>query len=936
MARGATFLARCAQAPAWILGVATFLTVASPFLQVAANAADTAVIGRGDAAVTTFAGAKVWGEVPEGVHPLDRTFIDTGGAVLRVFDLTRLAGPPAGQVANAPAVFRATAGDLGQVFGVALDSDTAKRTPNIYVTATSLFGLQIVSQSGERLVKGEPHARWMPGQFGVSGGGGPGSIWKIDGATGAISLFANITHDGRDNAGPGLGAIAYDPGTSQLFVTDLESGLIHRLGLDGKDRGTFDHGTTGRAAAGLEAIAYDDADRMSIENPHFNIEDPFTWGFADARRRVFAVAIEGKRLYYSVAKPLQIWSVGLTADGGFADDARPEIDVANVPYGNLVTDILFDGPDKLYLSQRGEVAGSYDYAVLAKLQTPVVRRYAWSESAQRWSEVAEEFAIGLKPPYRSTDGGIALNYGYDPEGNIDYGKCRETLWTTGEHLREGEDDERVAKGGARHVHGLQGTGKGNSLPANTPPYAAWYIDDDDLNAADVYGRVGDIAIFEPCDGPTGAEPEEPVEPPPYPLPTPPGPGVWIEKQCAPAAFGGQVHCVITVTNSGSTLPDAPVSFFDAATILAGPGAGGAVIIAAAAPDVPQWVCSATPTPDLTCTLPPELLPPGVSRSVEVTVDTGPLLAGGNHGFRNCASLATPWSGVDCDEGGTNIVIIKTAPAACVPGANCTFGVTITNTGGEPFAGDLLLSDAMFMGPAAPLLAPITGIVPPLGCAPAPAALPFSCVAPIALAPGESKGFAITATMPAGPPGGYWARNCIAASAPGAPPPALPPLAGGIDTAVSCAWAPVGAPAPLSNIKIGKTALNAAKCAKMPGDVILCSYEIHLVNDGPSPFHDVITFNEMVPAAATLTVVARRGLALAPRRSMPAAPIRSPPSTFPRAARSPSRSRSAFRLRRSRWGAAGCRTRWRSLRQPPARATISMAATTRRSPSPTRS
>ncbi len=425
MARGAAFLVRRKPAPVWSFGVATLVIVACAFLQVAANAADTAIIHRGDAAVTTFSGAKVWGKVPEGVHPLDRTFIDTGGAVLRVFDLTKLAGPPAGQVANGPAVFRVTAGDVGQVFGVALDSDTAKRTPNIYVTATSLFGLQIVSQSGERLVKGEPHARWMPGQFGVSGGGGPGSIWKIDGTTGAISLFADITHDGKDNAGPGLGGIAYDPGTSQLFVTDLETGLIHRLGLDGRDRGTFDHGTTGRAAAGLEAIAYDAADRMSIDSPRFNIEEPFTWGFADARRRVFAVAVEGKRLYYSVAKPLQIWSVGLNADGSFADDARSEIDLADVPYGNLVTDILFDGPDRLYLSQRGEVAGSYDYAVMAKLQTPIVRRYAWNDSTQRWSEAADEFAIGLKPPYRSTDGGIALGYGYDPDGNIDYGKCRE-------------------------------------------------------------------------------------------------------------------------------------------------------------------------------------------------------------------------------------------------------------------------------------------------------------------------------------------------------------------------------------------------------------------------------------------------------------------------------------------------------------------------------
>ena len=119
------------------------------------------------------------------------------------------------------------------MFGITLDSETAAKTPNIYVAATSLFGLQIVAAAGERLVKGEPGAHWMPGQFGVGSGGGPGSIWKIDGTTGTAALFANLKHGGKDNAAPGLGAIAYDPDTHQLFAADLEFGLINRLGRDG-------------------------------------------------------------------------------------------------------------------------------------------------------------------------------------------------------------------------------------------------------------------------------------------------------------------------------------------------------------------------------------------------------------------------------------------------------------------------------------------------------------------------------------------------------------------------------------------------------------------------------------------------------------------------------------------------------------------------------
>ena len=809
-----------------------------------------AIINRGDAAVTGFSGAKVWGKVPADVSPTDITYIDTAGAVLRLFDLDKLGGPPTGMLANAPSTFQVTAGDVGQVFGVALDSETAKRTPNIYLTSTSLFGLQIVAKDGRRLVNGERGARWMPGQFGVLKGGGPGSVWKIDGASGAVSLFANLQYEGKGNAGPGLGTAAYDPASEQIFVTDLEFGLIHRLGLDGSERSSFDHGTTGRAGAGLETIPYDAARRMGIERPEFNVEDPFTWGLADARRRVFAVAVQNGRVYYTVAKPLQVWSVGLNSDGSFADDARAEFDIKDTPNDNVVTSIVFDGPDTLYLSQRGGLTGSYDYSIFAKLEKPVVRRYARKDGETRWSEEVGEFAVGLKLPHRSTLGGLALSYGYDTDGNIDYRKCRETLWTTGEHLRERDGDTRGNKDGARAVHGLQATSKGNVRPANAPPYQTWFVDNDgQFDDADFYSRVGDIAIYDPCDELPVAEVAPPLSPPPAPLPHS---GVWIDKVCTPAPFGGPIHCTITVTNSGSTMPEDPITIWDAAAILAGPGAGGAVTISAVVPDIPQWLCSAVPTANLSCTLAPELLSPGASHSIDVTVDTGPLLAAGNHGFRNCAVLGAPWYGEACAEGGTQLVVVKTAPAACALGGDCTFGIKITNTGSLPFNGDVVLSDSMFMGGGAALPAPITAIAPPLGCAPAPAAVPFSCTAPLTLAAGASQTFDITATMPLGPAPGYWARNCIAVSAPGVVPPVLPP-AMPAPSNVSCAWVPVGAPLPLNNLRLSKTALNAGKCAKAPGNIILCDYEIGLTNDGPSPYHGMLSVDETVPAASTLTI-----------------------------------------------------------------------------------
>ena len=63
-----------------------------------------------------------------------------------------------------------------------------------------------------------------------------------------LRVFATVTLNGRPNSGPGLGNIAYDKWTKQIFVSDLETGMIHRFGAaDASDRGFYDHGTQGRA-----------------------------------------------------------------------------------------------------------------------------------------------------------------------------------------------------------------------------------------------------------------------------------------------------------------------------------------------------------------------------------------------------------------------------------------------------------------------------------------------------------------------------------------------------------------------------------------------------------------------------------------------------------------------------------------------------------------
>lgn len=763
------------------------------------------VLQRGDAAVTGFSGTKPETNIPDDVHPLDRTFIDLDGASVRIFGLSDLGTAPRGQVSDVPALRDVKAGEVGQVFGIALGDRPDGRAPDIYVTATSMYGLQIVAADGkggfDRLLQGAKGAQFMPGQFGKDGT--PGSIYKIDGVSGAVSLFADVRTDDQVNSGPALGNIAYDAKSKQLFVSDLETGLIHRITLDGKDRDTYDHGEIGRKAAGLDAVSYDPNRRMSIESPAFDGEDSATWGFADERRRVFGVGVSRERLYYAVAEGPSIWSVSIDDEGDFGNDPRIELDVPNSPPGTNITSITFDGAGMMYLAQRGAVTGSYDYTAFANAQSAKLVRYRWDDKEGRWSKVPEEYAVGLGGDYRSTLGGVALNYGYDKFGRIDYGRCRQTVWTTGEHLREGADVARVSTGGAKTLHGLQGMYKSRVRPQNEPPYESWFTDYNGLeDDPATYGQVGAIAIYAPCDGAAS----EPAQGAPLVTPEiigiePPAddPGIIIDKRCFGGVPGGKVRCKIDVKNVMDQAPGEDVVIKDLTKVLVGPDAGDLVPVVAVDVPFPAILCSATPTPDFACTIPAALLSAGVTISIEVWVDTHDLTLNGNVGFRNCAKINHPNGfGKACAEGGADIVVEKIGPGTCDAGGTCKFGLRIANVGSMPFSGDVLLADAMFIGGGAPAV-PVTSVTPPIACSAGDTAqLPFTCQTSLSLMPGEDHIHWVEVTMPA--PGGYEAENCFGALDPtliaiGPVPPGLFEAGTGNPSCVTVV-VPAPAPAPI--------------------------------------------------------------------------------------------------------------------------------------------
>jgi hypothetical protein len=448
-----------------------------------ASAQEPGFMASGDMVVTGFPGTR---PPADGSGAIEKTFIDIEGASLRVFDVSA-PGVPRAQLLEREPKYQAFAGEIGLVFGIALDDAPS---PSIYTTATTAFGVNIVGPDldgdglPDRITIGQPDAQFMEGQFGTALGGGPGSVWRIDGVTGEISLFATIDSGGQPNSGAGLGNIAYDPSHYQLYVSDLDSGIITRLGMAGGVLGTFDHGAQGRPAAGLDPVIVDPANRMDITSPGFDADNPDTWGFADPQRRVWGLAYYRHRLYYAVEDGIQIWSVDIAPDGSFGGDARLEIE--SVPGGFPVSDILFTPRGRMVVAQRGGIQGSFDYSQFHSPKTNRVQRYRKDQTGN-WVPEPEEYAIGFPVDHQNASGGVGLS-------------CSAVLWSSGDALRDNPElADQLAAGGPAIVHGVQGNGLSLVRPRNVPPFSSYFVDyDGQFEDVEKAGHVGDVEVFRRC------------------------------------------------------------------------------------------------------------------------------------------------------------------------------------------------------------------------------------------------------------------------------------------------------------------------------------------------------------------------------------------------------------------------------------------------------
>ncbi|MBL9149771.1 MAG: hypothetical protein JNM94_13860 [Phycisphaerae bacterium] len=294
---------------------------------------------------------------------------------------------------------------LGQVFGLALDDDVP---PNIYISATTVYGK----------FTGSPY------QF---GSGGAGGIYRIDGTTGAISLFYSLPI-----GEPSIGNICFDAASQRLYVTEMDEGLIYAIPkIPGPPVTTYDHGVVGRASALLPPIS----------------GDMPTTAFTKLGRRVWGVQAYAGRLYYAVyfedkGRPStvdsnEIWSIGLDAGNTPFDvsDIRKEFNVpawGSTNHSNPVSSIAFSCTGKMLLAERTKQA---DFGTPLPLgsDSHQSRVLEYELAGSTWALSPRSFFVGDYQSQTNCSGGA--DYGCDPTVDCDpQANPFETVVATGDAL----------------------------------------------------------------------------------------------------------------------------------------------------------------------------------------------------------------------------------------------------------------------------------------------------------------------------------------------------------------------------------------------------------------------------------------------------------------------------------------------------------------------
>jgi len=285
----------------------------------------------------------------------------------------------------------------GGVFGLTLDS-----FGNIYTAASTIYGTLAE----------------------------PDRIYKVDGVTAEISVFAELP-----NAGPAFGNINYDCVSETIYVANHEDCRIYQVEMNGDIRSTYHHGSG------------------DVTNGPPNDPGEPDGVFCPLGDRIWAVQSHYGRLYYSVwwedsgrqnpNEQNEIWSVAYVDDQGIPDPATAELE-ATVPglqgntYSNPISDISFAATGWMLGAERSMHG---DTQTGAHQSTT----YEFQQMNGTWQVIGTTYVVGELP--NSSSGGVDHDF---EEGGY--------VWMTGDALDFYTPDV---------VYGVQGTPYGGGDITNS-------------------------------------------------------------------------------------------------------------------------------------------------------------------------------------------------------------------------------------------------------------------------------------------------------------------------------------------------------------------------------------------------------------------------------------------------------------------------------------
>ncbi len=378
-----------------------------------------------------------------------------------------------------------TARRMGLVFGIAID-----KRGNIFVAASRIYGIQGIT--GDT----------APGLWGSAGSGG---VYRIDRATGNVTDFittnnaASYTTAGGNsnkipNTGSGLGNLAYDKNTEQLFVTNFEDGKIYRLSGLTQNTGTI-------APAPYDPFNPDDG------LPGFSDPGLKPGNGNQIGERIWGIGVFNGRVYFSVwAEDVgrfgrgltnSIHSVAITAAGTLnGTTLRKEVDIPNMPgrpWSNPVSDIEFSSGGRMLVAERSQLDQSVpasvndlvDIGQQAAHRSRVIEFRLSGPLNNVYTPFLNPLHIGETSWAANSNSAGGVDYGYlEYDNELDQlAGCEKMIWASGDYLRNTPNGL---------IYGLQGTISGVNTPSTADDY---FIDLNGVLGTQDKVKIGDVDVF---------------------------------------------------------------------------------------------------------------------------------------------------------------------------------------------------------------------------------------------------------------------------------------------------------------------------------------------------------------------------------------------------------------------------------------------------------